>query len=301
MAINVSGLSTYTNQHSAELITKAVTDAKVSKYATIQPNIKFKETINYMDSDTALQAASCGWNVSGSTSFTQKEIEVVAIERKESICMDTLNKYYLNEKMKAGSINDEMPFEEIYVNNLVQKVAEKNELLLWQGNKATGSGELSLMNGYLQIAGATASGVVSGGTASVSVSTIIAVVDAQVNAIPEAILNRTDLVMFTSFANFRLYTQALRNANLYHNAGENKDFEIMIFGTNVKLIATAGLTGTSAFVTTYADNMVVGTDLMSDSDTVKVWYSEDNDEVRSMVKYKLGAQFKYNEFVVYKA
>jgi hypothetical protein len=69
-------------------------------------------------------------------------------------------------------------------------------------------------------------------------------------------------------------------------------------GTNVRITAVRGLNGSNKAYLTPASNIYVGTDLLSDSEDFKIWYSQDNDEVRFKSKFKLGVQVAFPEFVV---
>jgi hypothetical protein len=49
-----------------------------------------------------------------------------------------------------------------------------------------------------------------------------------------------------------------------------------------------------------ASNLYVGTDLLSDAEDFKIFYSQDNDEVRLLAKWKIGVQAAWlNEVVWY--
>ena len=64
MAINVSALSEYVNQNNGELLTKAVLGAKTLDYIDIMPGVKFKDTLNYLDSTIVFgDGSTCGWTL----------------------------------------------------------------------------------------------------------------------------------------------------------------------------------------------------------------------------------------------
>ena len=62
--------------------------------------------------------------------------------------------------------------------------------------------------------------------------------------------------------------------------------------------ATKGLTGTNYIFGTYAENMVVSTDLTNEEEKFDIWYSQDNDEVRVNIQWKIGVQIYFPQFVV---
>ena len=69
-------------------------------------------------------------------------------------------------------------------------------------------------------------------------------------------------------------------------------------GTNVEIIGVGGLNGTNKMVCTNLDNIFVGTDLAHEEEEVKMWYSQDNDEVRFRMTCKYGTQISFPDQVV---
>ena len=77
MAINVSALPEYVNQHTDELLTKAVLGATTLDYISIMPQVKYKDALTYLSSTVTFQDAStCGWNPAGNDVLSQRTIEV---------------------------------------------------------------------------------------------------------------------------------------------------------------------------------------------------------------------------------
>ena len=128
----------------------------------------------------------------------------------------------------------------------------------------------------------------------------------------------TDKILYTSYAMFNAYASELRAANLYiqantdYNNGGLANYELIIPGTDIKMVAIAGMDNLSTplstgyevnsvkqpMVLTYKDNIVIGTDMLNDEETLDMWYSRDNDEVRVNVQYKLGWNFYFGEHIV---
>ncbi len=81
MAFDVSALANYTKENEALLVTSSVLGSKTASLIKSQGNVmvgvKSAETINIMDTDAIFQAGgSCGFNASGSTTFTQRTVTV---------------------------------------------------------------------------------------------------------------------------------------------------------------------------------------------------------------------------------
>lgn len=305
MSLNVSGLSTYTDQNSIDLITKSVIGGVTSKYATIQTGIKSSATINILDTTLNIQTAGGGFTVgTNSTILSQKTINVYSYKINENIQPETLENYYIQEKMKAGNSGaEELPFEVLYTNKKVSDVSKTNEMIIWQSSTSSSTANLALSNYSLLNDITVARGAVNGNTglgtvSSVTTSNIVNIVNNQVTKLYENIediLDKDDLTMFVNYQYFQLYVAAMRNSvsNYFLNDVNLSNGELMIPGTSVKMVATVGLKGKNTIVTTWSHNIVIGTDLESDYEAMKIWYSDDNQEVRVVMKYKLGACAKF--------
>ena len=303
MGLDVSGLSVYTDENKLDLIKKSILEGRTLEYVTVQPDIKTSATINIIDSTLVGQAGSCGFNSDGTTVLSQRTIAVAPIKVNESICIDTLESYYTQKMMNAGSYNENLPFEQIYAEDKAEKIADMIESIVWKGD-TLGAGNLALADGLLKVIDAEGA-VVNGNSGAVTAATgitagnIIDVVDGMVAAVPADIIDADDIILFMGYDNYRTYAKALRDANLFaYDGSEGKDFSQMVPGTNVKVVAVKGLNGTSRLILSRQANLYIGTDLLNDAEQFSIFYSRDNDEVRFVAKLKIGAQVAFPEFIV---
>lgn len=306
MALDLSGLTAYTDEHKLDLIKKSILEGRTVSLITVQPDIKSSATINIFDTDLILQAGACGWGASGSTALTQRTLSVCSLKSNESICLDDLNAYYTQKMLNGGSYNEQIPFEQIYAEQKAEKLQAAIEDIVWKGDTIGGSGNLALCDGFIKLfADDSFASVVNGnpsGATAINAGNIIDLVDDMCAAVPTDIINSDDLHLFVGYDTYRLYAKALRDANLFHYTGaedQGQEFSQMIPGTNIRVIAVRGLNGTNKMVLTRAANLYFGTDLLSDFEDFKIFFSEDNDEVRFRFKGKLGVQAAFLEFVVY--
>jgi len=103
-----------------------------------------------------------------------------------------------------------------------------------------------------------------------------------------------------SHANYRKYLINYRTANYFHFNPENsyQDFKTVHPATNILVHPVGGLNGSNLVVLAPAGYMVMGVDLMSDSETLKMFYSVDFDEVRLRSNFKIGVQIAWPQFVI---
>ena len=300
---NVSGLSTYKNQIDGEIFTGAVLPkAVVASGIDVISGVKGTQSLNFMDDTFYLQTGGCGIHTnSGSTTFTQRDLSVCSLKLERDFCPSELNTYWMGAKFRPGSKYEDLDFMQGTVLSYIEnKLAETNELIIWQGESGGSNADpnLNLCDGFLEvISGATTR--ITTGTTSLTAANIIANIDLMINVIPERILTR-DLVLYVSPSIYRMYLQAMKAANYYHMFGEIDSamkMKLPVFG-NITMWAQSGLVGTSKVVLTYADNLVLGTDLEDENDKVEIWYSQDYNSVKTRAQYKLGTQVKYPAYIV---
>jgi len=307
MSFSLGTLTAYTEQQRLPLITKAVFSARTAALFTKQVGIKSAAALNLMDTDAALQSGTaCGWNVagaaSGTTTFTQRNITVAPMKIQEALCPRSLEQYWMQSQLTAGSTYDGVPFEQAFAEQKALRIAEALENAIWSGS--------TLVTGLLTILNAASGSTVSGNTAAVSASVgittsnAISIFDNIYTRIPQAILTRNDLVIFCGWDTFRTLIGAFKsttNASVMYNQVDLQglaDGDIIYPGTNVRVVAVPGLLGYNRIVCSYLGNFFYGTDLLSDEENFSLWYSQDNDEVRFQAAFKVGVQVAYPDLIV---
>jgi hypothetical protein len=306
MAYSFGNLTAYTDQQRLPLITKAVFSARSAALFTKQVGIKYAAALNLMDTDAVLQGGDvCGFTSSGTTAFSQRVLTVGRMKVQETLCPRALEQYWMQTQLTAGSSYDSVPFEQAFAEQKALRIAEALENAIWQGN-AYFSGVNQLLNAasgstVLANASSTTWSPVSASVGIVA-NNVISIFDKVYNDIPQAILTKTDLVIFCGWNNFRTLLGALKDKTgvLYNQVdlAGLADGEFIYPGTNVKVIAVPGLTNTNRIVASYLGNFFYGTDLLSDEEQFSIWHSKDQDEVRFQASFKASTQLAYPEFVV---
>jgi len=109
----VSSITGFTDQLGGELLAKALIGATTPKYATVRLGIKGTQQLNLLDSNPAFQAGACGWNASGTTTFSQRSITVCPERVNESLCPDDLYPTYQSMLLQPGQTEESVPFEQV--------------------------------------------------------------------------------------------------------------------------------------------------------------------------------------------
>ena len=313
MAFDVSTLAAYTKDNWKELVTSSVLGSKTANLIKSQGNVlvgvKSAENITIMDTDAFFQSGTnCGFNASGTTTFTQRAVTVGKIKINEALCLKDLESKFLQNALPQGSRYTDMIFAEQYSNRKAEKVAEQMEIALWQGDILSANGNLNKFDGLLKLITAASTAVTDANTstyitggpiASITVTNVVSVFDAIYQAIPAKVVAKDDITIFCGMDTFRLYTIALKNANLFaYNLDIKADSEFFLPGTTVKVVAVQGLNGTNDLVAARISNLFMGTDLLNEEERFEIFYAKEADQIRYVNEFKAGVNFAFPDEIV---
>lgn len=312
--LNLANLTKYTDQLSGILLKESVLVGNTFDYISIQTGVKYADSINILTNTLTAAAGGCGSiSPTGSTVLTQRDISVCPIKVEESICVDEFEQYWIGQLSREGSYNEFAPeaFNQLYLANKVEKVGQLVEDLFWKGsvNGTYGSGNLTLCNGILHILEATAatnSVISTTFSGALTTANALTIVDDMVSLIPTDVLDTQDLTLFMSHANFRVLMNALRNAGYFfgYDGVQAHTWVLENYtNTNVRIVATRGLTGRNEMVLTPASNLYFGTDSFGEArngDGFQFWYDLRDNTTYFRAKFKVGAQVAFPQYVVIK-
>jgi len=298
MAFSVGTLTDYVDQHSMELMGKLIFEGDSTKLFQQQPGVVGTVAINYFDVAPAFVCNGfCGtFADTGTTTLNQKNITVCDIKTEGSWCVNTLQKKWLGEQLKGVKGDSLVPFEQTIVNQLIGRVLEKKEVMVWLGSGTTDCCEGLYSQLYNDSARITT------GTTSLTSSNIESQVDQMATAVPTVMNNAQDLYLFVSPAIYTLYIQALKNSNYFHidptnfNAGD--DLVINWVGPKITMHKTFGLAGTNYMVLTSLTNLFHAFDGVSDEEKCEVWYERYYDQILYRIKFRMGVTMWLAEYVV---
>ena len=291
MAINVSGLTAYVEEQRLPLIRKTIFAAPSVKHINLQPGIKHSAALNILNTDVVFgDGATCGWNESGTTAFSQRVLEVGNFKVNMSFCDKAMLKYWTGYDVRVAAGQKSLPFEEDFVAGILDGVKNKLEGLIWKGVKANDG-----MDGLLTILSAASASTIQ--PALATGTTIYEKTLAAYKAIPASILDKA--AIFMGVDKFRDLVLELTAKNLYHYSPEvDSAMEIVLPGTSTKVIAVSGLNGEKAIVAANPENIYYGVDMESDDEKFDLWYSQDNQEFRLAINFNAGVQVAFPDEVV---
>jgi len=312
MGFDVSALANYTKENEALLVTSSVLGAKtaslIKSAGNVMVGVKSSEKINIMETDAIFQdGASCGFNASGSTTFTQRTVTPGKIKVNEALCPKDLEAKYLQKALPTGSMYDSVPFEQEYSEKKAKTIAAQLETALWQGDTTSVNVNLNKFDGLVKLIGA-ASGVVAANAStfisgaplsSITDANVISIFDGVYKAIPAKVVAADDMTIFCGQDLFRTYTIALKNsASFNYQIDVKADSEFVLPGTTIKVVAVAGLNGTNKVYAMRLSNLFLGTDLLNEEEKFEIFYAKEADQVRFVSEFKMGVNIAFPDEAV---
>lgn len=295
MAVNLTSLTQYVDQERLPLIRKAVVGNRSAQEFYLMTGVKGSTALNLLDTEVVFgDGSTCGWTDAGSSKLSQRVLVPGAVKVNMSFCDKAMLKYWMNYDVRVAAGQKNLPFEEDFVNGVIDGVKAKLEKLMWQGNTPTDA-----FDGIIKIAeAATLAATVTYATGA----TVSSIVKDVYDKIPTAAYSKGEVVMYMGSDMYRKYIQELiANGNLVITNAMNDvpmPDSILIPGTNVRVIGVAGLDTVGKVFASYKDNFVFGTDMAGDDEKFELWYSQDNREFRLAIEFTAGVQIAYPDLLV---
>lgn len=289
MAVNVNSLPAYVEEKKLGLIRAAVIGARTIEEVNLQTGIKGDTALNLLNTDVVFgDGSACGWTEAGESTVSQRIIKMTPYKVNMSFCDKTLLKTWMNYDVRLAAGQKTLPFEEDFINGVVENIQAKLEKELWAGDNG--------FEAILDDASLAGTYTVADG------DSVTKIINSTYALIPSAAFEKGDVVMFVGYDTYRTYIQELiANGNLVITNVINDvamPASVLIPGTNVRVIPVGGLDGEAyKAVASYRENFVYGTDLAGDEEKFDFWYSQDNREFRLAVEWNSGVQVAFPDMI----
>jgi len=302
--------STYAGEFAGKYIASALLSATTldKNYITIMPNVKYKSVIQKIDVNSIITDAACDFATSGTVALSERVITPKELQVNLQLCKaEFLNSW---ESLQLGySAFDTIPasINDFLVSYIGGKVAEATEQSIWQGVAATNGQFGGIYNALSSsvVAGGSNAPITASLSGSVDSSNVLARLNSLVDAIPQTIYGKEDVLIYIPTNVAKAYQQALaggaQGANGYNNQMNVGEKPLNFNG--VELAWCPGL-ASSAMVAAQKSNLFFGTGLMSDYNLVKVLDMEDLDgsqNFRIIMRYTAATQYGIgSDIAIYK-
>jgi hypothetical protein len=272
MSFDVSALPAYIEDRDFPLIGAIQFDPEMTAMdATVQAGVKGKSNLHFMETNVIFQDGNnCSRTPSGTTTFTDKTIEVADITISEDLCLNDLKQTWLQIQLQQGTLQGKQILPEeiaaIYFDEKSKKQSQELDKADWQGDTTSVVNNLKRYDGWIKFidAGSPKVGNTGGYTILNIEANIIAALQNMFKVIPQNIRTKDDLKIYLPWEWYDFYIIALINANLFHYVGE--DGVTKLHGTNITIKPTFGLNETNRMFLTYGRNLVIGVDGENDGE-----------------------------------
>jgi len=296
---DVEALPAYVQENRLPLLAASILKGKTVEVINRMSGVKGKAALNLVDIGANFAPGNeCGFNDTTEDAFSQRVLETYLIKLEKEWCWKDLIGKWNEYEYRVVAGDKSLAFEEFFLNEIAKKVAAQIEKMIWQGDTSIHANFGGLLrNLSTEVAGTPLTGT----TAYENIMQVYM-------AIPEEVLDKA--AIFVSADNFRALVAALVQNNLYHyNPGAPVD-EIILPGTNTRVIKVNGLnnaptwrdsTRTSfndVIVAADPDNLFYGYDIEDSERAMDMWYSKDNDSIRLRITTNIGTQVAFPNQVI---
>jgi hypothetical protein len=303
MATDITVGSNYAGKEAGEIIGKAFKDADtISKnLVTVLPDIDFQVSLRKISYADGRVDYSCGFTPSGAVTLSEKLLTPKKLKNEQEICKEDLRQIWSSASMGFSAHNDNIPadVETALLAEILADTAEATDLDIWNGVSAT-SGRFG---GFVPLFTADADIIKAGSgitslSGSVTKSNVVAEIEKVINAIPVALLRKTDLVFGVSNNIAVAYQQALISAGVSNGFG---GADMPLNYGSFKLEVINGLAD-NTFVVYQVKNLYFGTGLMADHNDIRIKDMDESDlsgQIRYKMVYTAGVQYVNSEEIVW--
>lgn len=300
MAFNVTNLLDYVKGNPEVVLQDVILEGKSFDLLRVEEGIKSSmKVLEHTDSTINFQTG----DYSGYDGFdgddTLKDVTVAVTEFhvKKKYVRSQIEKSIVQVAMKMGSDPEDIPAAVaeaiMYLNG--RAMVYQNEQALWRGDSVLTTGNLQYFDGFVKQI--TDGAPVTTGTAPVALTkaNAVASVERMVEKAEDSFPNFTGIEthLYMSPKNFQVYFRTLYGLNGAidrDNINGEPITSLRIPGTNVIAQAIPGLDGTNEMILTRPDNLIIGTDLKSETDSFEFFFNPYARHYELFALWKLGAK-----------
>lgn len=295
--------STYAGQLALPYIQAAMLSGETlaNGYIQTKENVKYKAVIKKLASTGLVTAATCDFTVAGSLTLSEAVLTTTDLNVNIELCKKEFVSDWEAYNTGAGFINDRVPteFADFMLGHVGAKVAESIEYNLWQGNFDAASSNstptYTAFTGLLRVIDNAKSGTPDVDfSAATSASNVIAQMQSVLAALPSTLIGKTDTVkLYVNNKTAQFYRQAINALGYQFTYAATANTPLMVDG--YEIYVCPGIPD-STMVAAEKDNLIFGTDLMSDFNEAKVLDMSNldgSDNVRVVYRFRAGTQIGY--------
>lgn len=170
MSFSLGSLTAWVDQNPDRFYTSAVLGARTAQLikdkGILMAGVKSSKSINIIDTDSVFQADGCGWNASGTTTITQRNVTVGKVKIQEALCIKSLEDYFTSQALAMGSMYESesdlfTALAEKFFEKKLGLTAQQVEIGIWQADTGSGTANLNKWDGFIKLIKASNTPIIS--------------------------------------------------------------------------------------------------------------------------------------------
>jgi len=296
MATTNNLTTTYAGEFAGKYISAALLsgDTLGNELITIKPNVKHKEVLKKVATDSLVKDATCDFDPTSTLTLTERILTMEEFQVNLQLCKKDFITDWEAIQMGFSAYSNLPPtLSDFLIAHVADKTAQKMEQNIWGGSNSN-AGEF---DGFKTTLLADSDVVDVSGT-TVTSSNVIAELGKVADAIPSAVYAKEDLFIYVPSGVYRAYVRALGGfaSNVGAAGTDNKGTQWFNGGNltfdGINIVLARGLAA-DTIVAAEKSNLYFGTGLLSDHNEVKVIDMADIDgsqNVRIVMRFTAGIQ-----------
>ncbi len=296
MATTNNLTTTYAGEFAGKYISAALLsgDTLGNELITIKPNVKHKEVLKKVATDSLVKDATCDFDPTSTLTLTERILTMEEFQVNLQLCKKDFITDWEAIQMGFSAYSNLPPtLSDFLIAHVADKTAQKMEQNIWGGSNSN-AGEF---DGFKTTLLADSDVVDVSGT-TVTSSNVITELGKVADAIPSAVYAKEDLFIYVPSGVYRAYVRALGgfSSNIGAAGTDNKGTQWFNGGNltfdGINIVLARGLAA-DTIVAAEKSNLYFGTGLLSDHNEVKVIDMADIDgsqNVRIVMRFTAGIQ-----------
>ena len=285
--LDLNVLKGYINANKDVIVSKLVALADSTKYLQVQNGVTTDTQIHGLITNLEVQdGTSCGFSAAGTQSVTDRRLEPVYLKVNHEYCPKDFFNTYKHYETQVAMGKSALPLEEALITDVLKAVGNKNEQLIWSGDRDSGD----LVEGLttkINRDGNVRKQIVEG-----------SVYD-KVKALYKMVTDKR-MVAVMSAAKYRELVMELVEKNLFHyNAQEGNEMVLTLPGTNFKVYGIDGIKpGDGNIYGLIWEETFVGMDNADDAAMFDLFWSEDDRVYKLVIEWALAVNYMFSESII---
>jgi len=281
---------------SRELITAPFESARLFDYIKLLTNIKSGDPLPLISFNPTFVAGGCSYSNNNNVALSDRVLTTKLLKSDVTLCPNDLAGSGFERYLAPGANVEDFSFEDALKTYLIGKYA-----LAIQNMALTGTNGANSIDGLVTRVYADNNVIQVTGTAP-TVTDALTKLFAIYQAMPASVTSadsRPVIIIGNDWLK-NAVMQAYNDNRYFGNVAIDADNGFILPATNVRVQGFDALNGSNKAIAGSGDMLFVGTDLQDDMSQLMYWWSEDNQEIRTRIQFRLGTQIAFpNQIVRY--